>query len=571
MDPSYKVRWTQNSGTARSKVACDLCRLRKVKVTEIAISIISSTDMGQCFPTDATCNECELAGTQCVYTSRQQRRGRKRKRLQATQGAPSPTEKLKPVDVTLQHAYSWDDLEHRVNIDLLLDDFFRLIYPLCMFPQEPVFRAAWNKRLDKDHPSFAGLLCSMLAALLSTIRQGGAEDTFALQRQRPADHVALREYCFSTSAAILNTHRGSETGQSCLWDAAACYFLGFACVHLLTHVRAGLFLNDALKMTCQYLHGINQTCFGASQVGEGGSYRNLEIANGSTIVVTELSLLGLPTRIFWAALTNLQATQCIKEVQNSFGVSVLTTALQCPDLPTPTYDLGFFSSHLGVALSDLRKMCLGLDTIAKMFCACQKILILRADYTKYQSTQWFFEQQDLEQALQECKAATSALPSELCISSVEAAADDGGARTSTPVGMGLGPEQNQFEEAQQAYTRLNSVPQSRGNVSIDTQRAYIFVASLFMRYQIVDTYFQVRARHLESCQQRGYDRETTSTAPTCDSALQKHICLLHDNELETRMLSEWGAIIRSRTRCLDRTAMTLTELADLCIPHRLFW
>ncbi|EHK97719.1 hypothetical protein M7I_6503 [Glarea lozoyensis 74030] len=51
------------------------------------------------------------------------------------------------------------------TLELLVDDFFTYIHPLCPFPHEPSFRAAFKSRQDLSNPLFLALLASMTGRL----------------------------------------------------------------------------------------------------------------------------------------------------------------------------------------------------------------------------------------------------------------------------------------------------------------------------------------------------------------------------------------------------------------------
>src|SRR6202012_340525 len=92
------------------------------------------------------------------------------------------------------------------TLELLIDDFFTYIHPLCPFPHEPSFREAWERREDLSNNSFLALLASMMAALVASFPRKPRLHLKAQKKEKQfPNHMALVNRC----QKVCTTARGA--------------------------------------------------------------------------------------------------------------------------------------------------------------------------------------------------------------------------------------------------------------------------------------------------------------------------------------------------------------------------
>ena len=199
--------------TNRLRKACDSCSIRKVK----------------CDESGPPCKACAALEIPCTFDRPSRRRGPpnrhaeaiKKRRLESPTGgavgvfpsaSASPTQATHATHVThATHAAqalaalsyptnpSTLSVEHIAPLDfveLLINDFFTYIHPLCPFPHEPSFRAAFSRREDMHNKQFLALLATMIGSLVASYPRKPREHLKALHKEDMfSNHMALVERC----------------------------------------------------------------------------------------------------------------------------------------------------------------------------------------------------------------------------------------------------------------------------------------------------------------------------------------------------------------------------------------
>ncbi|KAG9877308.1 hypothetical protein KCV05_g21784, partial [Aureobasidium melanogenum] len=214
----------------RLRKACDSCSIRKVK----------------CDESGPPCRACAALDIPCTFERPSRRRGPpnrhaeaiKRRRLEESphisgQSTPSsPTHAAQALAALSSHpthppisAESICDIQ---TLDLLVNDFFTYIHPLCPFPHEPSFREAWKRREDYNNRAFLALLSSMVAALVASFPR---KPRLYLKAQRREldfpNHMALVLKCQKVCADARGPGYLDNENLS-VHDAATSYFLGLS-------------------------------------------------------------------------------------------------------------------------------------------------------------------------------------------------------------------------------------------------------------------------------------------------------------------------------------------------------
>lgn len=132
-------------------------------------------------------------------------------------------------------------------IDRLVEDFFTYIHPLVPFPHEPSFRKAYHEHAYRKDPKFLALLCSMIAALVSSFPRRPREHMrdLGLTHQFPSS-LAFVERCHN--ATMESRGAGYLDNKLTIYDGCTSYFLGLAAAYTFNWRRTRLYLSETLTI-----------------------------------------------------------------------------------------------------------------------------------------------------------------------------------------------------------------------------------------------------------------------------------------------------------------------------------
>lgn len=185
-------------------------------------------------------------------------------------------------------------------IDLLVNDYFTYIHPLCPFPHEPSFREAYRKREDYTNRPFLALLSSMIGILVASfprkprqhLKARGKENLFP-------NHMSLVNRCQQVCVAA----RGSgylEKDDLNVYDAATSYFLGLTGAYTFRWRQCRLYFGECLTIirSLGLHHHNNHEPFGGAPVlpGLDGS------RPGSVDFITQ----EMCRRLFWTVFVGMK-------------------------------------------------------------------------------------------------------------------------------------------------------------------------------------------------------------------------------------------------------------------------
>ncbi|CAI4211676.1 unnamed protein product [Parascedosporium putredinis] len=136
----------------------------------------------------------------------------------------------------------------RPILEALVDDFFTYIHPLCPFPHQPTFQAAFVNRDDRTDPEFLALLASMIGALVSSFPRTAR----AHLKSQQSVHIFPRaivmiEKCRDIALEARGAKWSSKQPKS-LNDAATSYFLALSAGYTLQFNLFRLHLAEALSV-----------------------------------------------------------------------------------------------------------------------------------------------------------------------------------------------------------------------------------------------------------------------------------------------------------------------------------
>lgn len=186
------------------------------------------------------------------------------------------------------------------TLDLLVNDFFTYIHPLCPFPHEPSFREAWKRREDYNNRPFLALLASMIATLVASFPRKPRLHLKAQRKDRVfPNHMALVQRCQKVCAEARGPgYLESETLS--VHDAATSYFLGITGCYTFRYRQGRLYFGECLTILRTLgLHKPSEQAFprlGSLSASIGSNGPGFE---GSRDDLTDHITLEMGRRIFW--------------------------------------------------------------------------------------------------------------------------------------------------------------------------------------------------------------------------------------------------------------------------------
>jgi hypothetical protein len=134
------------------------------------------------------------------------------------------------------------------TLELLIDDFFTYIHPLCPFPHEPSFRSAFLDRRDLSSPSYLALLASMVGVLVASFPRRPRLHLKAAQSEHLfPNSISFVEKCHN----IATQARGPgylDNPNLSIYDAITSYFLGLSGAYTFKWKQTRLYFGETLTM-----------------------------------------------------------------------------------------------------------------------------------------------------------------------------------------------------------------------------------------------------------------------------------------------------------------------------------
>ncbi len=215
----------------------------------------------QCDEAGPPCRACAALDIPCTFNRPSKRRGPPNKHAEAFKkrkfdeengdtfsSATSPTNAAATLVTFSSHpVVGAESICPLPVLELLVDDFFTYIHPLCPFPHEPSFRDAFKNRQDMNNPSFLALLASMVGVLVASFPR------------KPRLHLKAqnREHLFPNSMTLVDQcHRvaveargpGYLDKELTIYDAATSYFLGLARAYTFQWRSTRLYFGETLTI-----------------------------------------------------------------------------------------------------------------------------------------------------------------------------------------------------------------------------------------------------------------------------------------------------------------------------------
>ncbi|KAK5151255.1 hypothetical protein LTS14_009425 [Recurvomyces mirabilis] len=488
----------------RLRKACDSCSIRKVK----------------CDESGPPCRACSALDIPCTFDRPSRRRGPpnrhaeaiKRRRLEEAGGSPhtlsspsSPTHAAQAL-AALSSATSGQQITAESicpieTVDLLIDDFFTYIHPLCPFPHEPSFREAWKRREDLNNKSFLALLAAMIGALVSSFPRKPRLHLKAHRREHMfPNHMSLVNRCQQVCAMA----RGPgylESESLSVYDAATSYFLALMGTYTFRWRLGRLYFGECLNIIRTLgLHKPKDHTFtqlGAfpASVGAHGTH-----FDGSRDAPVDNITLEMGRRIFWTMFVSVKT---IQQLGASFGELVIappTSSDPYPPLPAEVDDFCIYPTHNEPQPPGLLPVIAGFNANVKVFTSYNTLATMEMAWGIDSVIDWGRQKRVLHEALRRCKDSIAELPTGLRVyprGSYDGPHDqqngNGHPNPFAHPGMQRDPANALFSPSRRQ--EIEQDPEQRRRMQYEIQKANIYASSLSTRSYLVEKYFNLCEAH----------------------------------------------------------------------------
>ena len=369
------------------------------------------------------------------------------------------------------------------TIDLLINDYFTYIHPLCPFPHEPSFREAWRRREDYNNRPFLALLASMISALVASfprkprlhLKAQGREHLFP-------NHLALIERC----QKVCTTARGPgylESESLSVHDAATSYLLGMAGTYTFRWRLGRLYMGECLTiLRALGLHKAKDNTYQNLAGGDGLD------ADGNREEIVDNITLQIGRRVFWTMFVTGRSMTQLDISLGEVWMAPETPTDPYPPLPVEVDDFCIFPTHIDPQPPGLLPMMAGFNANVRIFLADQPIAIMELAWGQH-TFDWDKKIKVLQESLRRCKEAMQGLPQQLNLRPFANGSNhdthDGNHDLLAALQPALAPRENTLL----SFHDPEASPEERRNMQYEIQKANIYASFLASRCYSVEKYF----------------------------------------------------------------------------------
>ncbi|KUJ15108.1 uncharacterized protein LY89DRAFT_671495 [Mollisia scopiformis] len=544
----------------RLRKACDSCSIRKVK----------------CDESGPPCRACSALDIPCTFERPSRRRGPpnrhaeaiKKRKLDSPGGPGSFSSPTSPNNVaeTLASFSSHAVLNAESicpfsTLELLVDDFFTYIHPLCPFPHEPSFRLAFKAREDVSNPSFLALLASMIGLLVASFPR------------KPMLHLKnhRREHLFPNSMSLVDRcHKvaiaargpGYLEKELSVYTAATSYFIGLAGAYTfqwkLTRLYFGETLNIARVLGTHKLEDPGILPVGALPAFFGGEQSTVE----TQVQKVDFIRQELGRRIFWVMFVGIGS---IQQLGSSFGELLIpppTRNAPYPPLPMEVDDDFIFDNRVDPQPDGIVSKLTGFNLNVKVYLSTSKLSTMELAYGIDEVFDWARQKRVLEECLRQCKHSLDHAPHELLLQPGSApgefastAAQYFPPATEYP---GLRVRMNGDQASEWQFTN----PDARRQIQYEIQKANIYASLLGTRSYIVEKYCNLQEIHERKTANSGGEAQLSSPgviAHGLDGLLPNTSVTNNSEGSETNVMQEKDSIVKDLLSVLSSISQVNME------------
>jgi len=409
------------------------------------------------------------------------------------------------------------------TINLLIDDFFTYIHPLCPFPHEPSFREAWKRREDLTNSSFLALLSAMIAALVASFPRSPQRH---LKAQNLAglfpDHMSLANRCQKVCA----TARGPgylESESLNVYDAATSYFLALVGTYTYRWRQGRLYFGECLTIIRTLgFHKAEPSHIRSNRlptaVNSFGTGSDGESQQAIDCITQEMG-----RRIFWTLFVGIKSCHQLGAAFSELAMPPPTPSEQYPPLPTEVDDFCIYPTHIDPQPAGLLPTIAGFNANVRVFNSYNALSTMEIAWGIDAVVDWDRQRRVMFESLRRCKDAVAKLPHELVVGLGKQPHGNGHQSPG-----GFYPNFNLDRDLTMSLTSLSphlnmeQTPEQRRRMQYEIQKANIYVSCLATRSFVVEKYWNLcEARDRSRSGSRQNSPGTGVTQAGLDSLLPK--------------------------------------------------
>ncbi|KAK7614556.1 hypothetical protein JOL62DRAFT_495164 [Phyllosticta paracitricarpa] len=531
----------------RLRKACDSCSIRKVK----------------CDESGPPCRACAALDIPCTFDRPSRRRGPpnrhaeaiKRRRLEG--GSPnnqtpispaSPTNAAQALAQLSSHPpLSAESIAPLDTIELLIDDYFTYIHPLCPFPHEPSFRESFKRREDYTNRPFLALLAAMIATLVASfprkprliLKVQGRQGLFPT-------HMSLISRCQQVS----NAARGSallERDDLTVYDAATSYLLGVSHAYTFRWRAARLYFSEGLAIVRALgLHDARSDFYRPQGPANGEAQRE---TYGPDFITLEMG-----RRIFWTTFVSWRSMSQSGATADELVIMPETPAKPYPPLPMEVDDIYIYPNHIEPQPPNIVPEIVGFNANVRVYQSYSTLATTELTYGINEVFDWERQCKVLDQSLRDCRRVLEELPHDLTVwldgppdqtnqPNLFAASQDSAASKDPLMLLAMNANQSAEEKRKTQY---------------EIQKANIYISQLATRSYITERYFSMRDIHNNMESQDQQESSPAVVAAGLDSMLQSDASPNYD-DLDQEMRAEKDKIVKDMLRVLQSLSQVHME------------
>lgn len=392
------------------------------------------------------------------------------------------------------------------TLNLLINDFFTYIHPLCPFPHEPSFREAWKRREDLSNKSFLALLSSMIGALVASFPRKPRQHLKAQGKEQLfPNHMALVHRC-QTICSLARGPGYLESESLSVHDAATSYFLALMGVYTFRWRQGRLYFGECLTIirTLGLHKGENAQAQSVSTMPSAvGSRIGAQDAGRENQQLDNITRQ-IGYRIFWTMFVSVRTVQQLGASFGELQIPPPTPTEPYPPLPDEVDDYCIYPTHSDPQPQGLIPMIAGFNANVRVYSSYNPLSTMEMAWGIDSIVDWERQKKVLHESLRRCKGAISELPHELIVYNSNTMGQNGqadGAQFFDGFGqpqMDRDPSSLLLNPTPSLPYGQEQTPEERRNMQYEIQKANIYASSLATRSYLVEKYWNLVEAHNRS-------------------------------------------------------------------------
>lgn len=386
------------------------------------------------------------------------------------------------------------------TLELLIDDFFTYIHPLCPFPHEPSFRSAFLDRRDLSSPSYLALLASMVGVLVASFPRRPRLHLKAAQSEHLfPNSISFVEKCHNIATQARGAGYLDNLGLS-VYDAITSYFLGLSGAYTFKWKQTRLYFGETLTMLrvigAHRAKNQNFIPLGSLEAAVGG-------ANGFEQPPPEkvdYIKQELGRRVFWVMFVGIRSMQ---QIGGSFGELLIpppTKTEPYPPLPLEVDDEYIFEQYIQPQPPGSISKLTAFNLNCQIFETVTPLATMELAYGIDSVFDINKQKQVMEGCLRAVKRVLNNVPRELML---EPGSKAGEFATSTSYYPPMPAYTSMRTNGNDGMQGMQENLENRRRLQFEIQKANIYASQLGTRSFIVEKYWSLETAYEEMMRSTG--------------------------------------------------------------------